>query len=94
MQAWNYWIEHTREAGRKAKEPRGKQAASILNEALRHSPEQFKAAVQASSAGDWQGIHYPTNGSTSTRPLQHQSTLDTLDRGAEILHAMRNGAQP
>lgn len=93
-QAWNDWIAHTREAGKKAKEPSGIQAAKILNVALRSSPEQFEAAVEASIAGNWQGIHYPDNRTTRT-PQLRQTKLETLDRGAEILHAIRNGvSQP
>lgn len=57
--AWAQWIEHTRTAGAKAREPSGLAAATILNTASREGPDRFAAAVERSIAGNWQGIHYP-----------------------------------
>jgi uncharacterized protein YdaU (DUF1376 family) len=57
--AWQAWIDHTRTAGSKAREPSGHSAAMILNRALREGPERFALAVESSIAGNWQGIHYP-----------------------------------
>jgi len=57
--AWRAWIDHTRTAGSKAREPSGHSAAMILNRALREGPERFALAVESSIAGNWQGIHYP-----------------------------------
>lgn len=88
LNAWDDWIEHCRETGSKAREPSGIQAAKILNEAARHSPAQFRAAVDASIAANWQGIHYPNNGSTPSQP-HRQTSFDVLQQGATLLQNLR-----
>lgn len=57
MTAWNEWIAHSREAGTKAREPRGSQAAAMLNEAHRVGPAMYAAAIRMAIAGNWQGVH-------------------------------------
>lgn len=92
MAAWWSWVTHTRTAGAKAREPRGSQAAAILNVALREGAKRFAAAVEASIAGNWQGIHYPdgrSGGADTRSDIRPPSKTDLV-----VADLMRQAAQP
>lgn len=74
--AWTLWIEHTRTAGAKAREPSATSAAAILNAAARHGAARFAAAVEASIAGNWQGIHYPDVRGGASSGSRHATKTD------------------
>jgi uncharacterized protein YdaU (DUF1376 family) len=80
--AWAVWIEHTGTAGAKARPPSALAAAAILNRALREGPDRFAAAVEASIAGNWQGIHYPDERRTSQAAGSAEQSLRILRQSA------------
>jgi uncharacterized protein YdaU (DUF1376 family) len=80
--AWAVWIEHTGTAGAKARPPSALAAAAILNRALREGPDRFAAAVEASIAGNWQGIHYPDERRSSQAAGSVEASLRVLRQSA------------